>query len=350
MKINRETIISLPKTDLHCHLDGGLRASTARDFLREDGEAVPGQLEEKLRVASDNADLEQYLESFELPCRLLQTAGRLERVAYELAEDAAAENIRYLEVRFAPLLHCEQGLTLDQVIESVLTGLEQAEQDYNIDTGLILTGLRQSSPEKTTVLAEKVTEYWNRGVVALDLAGAERGHPAKDHLEAFYVVRNRNINLTVHAGEDFGPESIHQAIHYCGAHRIGHGVRLREDEELLNYVNDHRIPLEICLSSNVQTRAVESYEAHPLPDYLKKGLRVSLNTDNRTVSDTTVTDEYLLAIEKFNFSLRDVRRLIINGFKSAFLSYDKKSEILEEVTLELEEQFFRRDLTVVDEL
>lgn len=350
MEIDRQTLRDLPKTDLHCHIDGSLRPETVREFLREDNEPVPGEIETELKVQETNPSLEQYLESFELPGRLLQTEERLERAAYELAEDSAQENVRYLEARFAPLLHLEGELTVDAVIESVLAGFNRAEKDYNISTGLILTGLRQSPSDQTTRLAEKVTEYWDRGVVALDLAGAERGHPAKEHLEAFYVVRNRNINLTIHAGEDFGPESIHQAIHYCGAHRIGHGVRLREDEDLLNYVNDHRIPLEICLTSNLQTGAVDSYADHPLPDYLRQGLRVTLNTDNRTVSDTTVTDEYLKAIKKYNFSLRDVRRLIINGFKSVFLSYEERSKLLEEVTLEIKEQFLQRDLTVEDKI
>ncbi len=350
MEIDRQTVLELPKTDLHCHIDGSLRPETVREFLREDNKSVAGELEKQLQVAEDNASLEEYLEAFELPGLLLQTAKRLERAAYELAEDSARENVRYLEARFAPFLHLEGDLNLDEVIESVLAGFQRAENNYNIATGLILTGLRQGPPDRTTLLAEKVTEYWDRGVVALDLAGAERGHPAKNHLEAFYAVRNRNINLTIHAGEDFGPESIHQAIHYCGAHRIGHGVRLREDNDLLNYVNDHRIPLEICLTSNIQTRAVDSYENHPLPEYLEKGIRVSLNTDNRTVSNTTVTDEYLKAIEKYSFSLRDVRRLIINGFKSTFLSYRQRAEILEEVTLEIEKQFFRRNLTVADKI
>ncbi len=336
MPVDYQLLKTLPKTDLHCHLDGSLRPSTVADFLRDDGRSVPSDLEQQLKVSSSTTSLPDYLKSFELPCSLLQSSERLERTAYELVEDCSKENICHLEVRFAPFLHCEGGLQINQVIDSVLCGLQSAGTEFSISTGLILTGLRHVPPSQSMLLAEKVAEYWGRGVVALDLAGAERGNPPKNHLEAFYFVRNHNINLTVHAGEDFGPKSIHQAIHYCGAHRIGHGVRLLEDENLLEYINDHRIPLEICLTSNLQTGAVTSLEEHPLPEYFQRGLRVSLNTDNRTVSDTTITDEFFLATTNYQLNLEDVKRLIINGFKSAFLSYREKSRLLHKVVKQLD--------------
>ena len=173
-------------------------------------------------------------------------------------------------------------------------------------------------------------------MVGFDLAGAEYDYPAKAHREAFYLVRNNNVNSTVHAGEAYGPESIHQAIHVCGAHRIGHGTRLREDGDLLNYVTDHRIPLEVCLTSNVQTRAVADFKNHPLKFYNDFGVRVTINTDNRLVTDTTVTDEYVRAVETFGFNIAEVRQLIINGFKSAFLPFHERKMLLRRVSLELD--------------
>jgi adenosine deaminase len=174
-------------------------------------------------------------------------------------------------------------------------------------------------------------------VVAFDLAGAEYNFPAKDHKEAFQLILNNNVNCTAHAGEAYGPESIAQAIHYCGAHRIGHGTRLRENGDLLNYVNDHRIPLEVCLSSNVQTRAVSDFAAHPLPFYYNYGLRVTINTDNRLVTNTTVSKELLLAHQHYGFSLDDIKEMIISGFKSAFLPYREKADVLKEINRELEQ-------------
>jgi adenosine deaminase len=185
--------------------------------------------------------------------------------------------------------------------------------------------MRNINPETSLKLAELAVAYKNQGVVAFDLAGQEENYPAKDHKEAFYIIRNNNINSTAHAGEAYGPESIHQAIHYCGAHRIGHGTRLYEDGDLLNYVNDHRIPMEICLTSNIQTHAAKSFETHPLRFYYDYGLRITINTDNRLVSDTTITNELFLAAKYLNLNLDDIKTIIMDGFKSAFLPNRAKS-------------------------
>ncbi len=348
MEIDIQTLRSLPKTDLHCHLDGSVRPSTIREFLRRDEGEVPEDLKERMTVSAGCNSLSEYLDFFALPIRLLQTAQRLTRVARELALDAAEENVWYLEVRFAPFLHLEQNLPLEEVIEAVTEGLGQAEERTRLKTGVILSALRQTDPEKTRRLAQLAVEFKRTGVVGLDLAGAEKDNPAKEHLEAFYMARNENLNLTIHAGEDFGPESIHQAIHYCGAHRIGHGVRLHEDDNLLEYFNDHRIPLEMCLTSNVQTGAVESYEQHPLRRYLETGLRVTLNTDNRTVSDTTVTREFYRAIKHFKLSIDQIRTLVLNGFKSAFMPYEDRSRMIRNVLDKTDEQLYQRDLNVIE--
>ncbi len=346
MKVKREILQSLPKTDLHTHLDGSLRLETVIDFYKEDGKAIPDNLEDKLSVPEKCRDLADYLKAFDFPLQFLQTPARLERCTFEIAEDAAKENIWYLELRFAPFLHTREGMSIDEIITAVMEGLKKAEKKYRIKTGLILTAMRQDDPEYSEKLAQKAIKYKNEKVVALDLAGAEKGYPAKEHLEAFYRARNENINLTIHAGEDFGPESIHQAVHYCGAHRIGHGVRLIEDPELMEYINDHRLPLEICLTSNIQTDAVKDFKSHPFKQYLERGVRVTLNTDSRTVSDTTMTDEYTKAVKHYNLSLANIRQLIINGFKAAFISYDDKSRILKKAIAETEKILYEQELKV----
>jgi len=219
----------------------------------------------------------------------------------------------------------------------VIAGLRDAEKKLNIKTGVIICGIRNMSPLTSLKLAELAVAYKNKGVIAFDLAGSEYNHPAKEHKEAFDLALRNNLNITIHAGEAYGPESISQAIHYCGAHRIGHGTRLLEDGDLLNYVNDHRIPLEICLKSNFHTKAVKSIESHPIDFYIDYGLRVTLNTDNRLVSDTTMTDEFMLAIELLHLSYEDVKNLIINGFKSAFIPYKERVNLLNAALQEMNE-------------
>jgi len=250
-----------------------------------------------------------------------QTEDALERIAYELAEDAAAENVRYMEVRYAPMLHTRRGLKLTSVVEAVLAGLRAARTDFKIESNIIICGIRNVSPESSLEMAELAVAYKNRGVVGFDLAGAEYDHPAKHHRAAFQLVRDNNINVTIHAGEAYGPESIAQAVHVCGAHRIGHGCRLRENGDLLNYVNDHRIALECCPSSNVQTDAIRGLSSHPLKLYYNLGLRVTVNTDNRLVTDTTVSKELWLCHTQMGLSLKDLKQIVLAGFKSAFLPF-----------------------------
>jgi len=342
VKLTREFIKSLPKAELHCHLDGSMRVETIMDIAKKENVKLPSndikELRKILEVGMNCKSLEEYLRPFDITAEVLQTEESLTRATYELAEDAAEENIRYLEIRFAPLWHIRNGLTLTQVIEAVLDGARKAERDFNIIVGIIICGIRHTSPADTLKVAELAVAYKNRGVVGFDLAGAEKDFPAKDHREAFYLIINNNINTTAHAGEAYGTESIEQAIHYISANRIGHGTRLREDGDLLSYVNDHRIPLEMCITSNVQTKAVETFEDHPAKFYFDLGLRVTLNTDNRLISDVTLTDEYMIAIEKLGFTANDVKYLILNGFKSAFLPFHEKIKIIKEVTKEMEEK------------
>lgn len=325
----------LPKTDLHVHLDGSLRLTTILDLAQQDGVELPADTAEALARAmhcgENTGSLVEYLKAFDITLRVMQTEDSLYRIAYELAEDAAAENVRYMEVRYAPMLHTRNGLRLAAVVEAVLAGLRQAQTDRGIESNVIVCGIRNISPDSSLEMAELAVAYKNRGVVAFDLAGAEYDHPAKHHKDAFQLIRNNNINCTIHAGEAFGPESIAQAIHVCGAHRIGHGCRLREDGDLLHYVNDHRIALECCPSSNVQTGAVKTLSTHPLKLYHDLGLRVTVNTDNRLITDTTVSRELWLCHTQLGLGPADIRRILLNGFKAAFLPFHVKQAHLRRV-------------------
>ncbi|MBI3070711.1 MAG: adenosine deaminase [Deltaproteobacteria bacterium] len=337
--VTSQQIARLPKTDLHVHLDGSLRVETILDLAAKQGVSLPATtpdgLARAIHMGEVCADLNDYLRAFDITLSILQEPDALYRAAYELAEDNAKENVWYMEVRYSPILHLKKGMKITTAVESVLAGLRDAQRDFGIRTGVIICGIRNINPETSLRLAELAVAYKNKGIVAFDLAGAEVNFPAKDHKDAFYLILKNNVNCTCHAGEAYGPESIHQALHYCGSHRIGHGTRLREDGDLLNYVNDHRIPVEACVSSNVQTRAVSDYASHPLKFYYNFGLRVTINTDNRLITDTTVTKEIELAVKYGDFTLEDLKEIMINGFKSAFLPFRDKQALLRDVTAEL---------------
>lgn len=340
MEIDKKIIKQMPKTDLHCHLDGSVRIDTILDLARKQKVELPTSDPKKLKkilVPGINCkSLVEYLKPFEITLSVMQEPEALERIAFELAEDAAEENIRYLEIRYAPVLHQNKGLKRTTIVDAVIAGLQRAEKKYNIKTGLIICGMRNTNPQTSLKLAELAVAYKNQGVVAYDLAGAEENYPAKHHRDAFDLILNNNINCTLHAGEAYGPESIHQAVHQCGAHRIGHGTRLIEDGDLLNYINDHRIPLEVCLTSNIQTKAANSFEEHPFQLYISYGLRVTINTDSRLISDTNMTNELYLAIKYGNFNMDDLKDIIISGFKSAFLPMREKKNMLDGVLKELQ--------------
>ena len=341
MKLSQAIIRRLPKTDLHCHLDGCLRPSTLLALADEQGVRLPErrlpQLTRLLQAGRRTRSLGDYLKIFDLTLSVLQEKHALHRVAYELAEDAAAENVRHLEVRYSPVLHRQRKLAYDDIVEPVIAGLAAAGARHGLSTGVIICGIRSLSPKVSTELGELAVAYQGRGVLGFDLAGQEKDYPAKAHREAFQVVLKNNVNLTVHAGEAFGPASISQALHQCGAHRIGHGTRLHEDPDLLRYVNDHRIPLEVCLSSNVQTRAVRSLTTHPFGRYFRTGLRVTINTDSRLISGTDVSREIGICARAFRLGPYEVKRVLINGFKSAFLPYAEKARTLRRVNLEIDQ-------------
>ncbi len=335
--LTRDTILAWPKAELHVHLDGSLRLGTMLDLARETGkmDLLPSDTEDglaaELKKVDASATLEEYLAWFGYSIPLMQTREALHRIAYELAEDAARENVRYLEVRYGPILHTEAGLTMWQVNDAVLAGLADARRDHGIQTGVIVCGLRDRFESASLAQAELAASYRGRGVLGFDLAGGERGNPAETHGSAFYLARKELLNVTVHAGESFGPASIRQALFKCGAHRIGHGVTLGQDPDLLRYVVDRQIPLEICPTSNVQTHVVASYEAHPVAEYVRAGVPVTINTDNRLFSRTTMTDELWLAHTRCGIPAEALREIVLNGFRHAFLPHREKLALLAEV-------------------
>ena len=337
--ISRELLRALPKAELHCHLDGSVRPETMLELAREYGRSMPVDDPDALRehmVVKDAHNLEEYLERFAITLSVMQRAEAIERIAYELAADAARDGVRYLEVRYAPVLNIREGLSLDEAVEAASRGLARAQRENDVVARIIVCGLRHLEPEVSLRLARLAVAHRERGVVGFDLAGGERGHPAGAHAEAFAYARQHDLAVTVHAGEGDGAESVRQAVHLCGAHRLGHATRLIEDESLTGYVNDRRIALEVCLTSNVQTHATESFDAHPVRQYYDRGMNVVLNTDNRLMSGTTLTDEYLLAARHHGFTFDELSRIAVNGFASAFIPWEERVALLKRAEVEID--------------
>ena len=337
--LSRELLRKLPKAELHVHLDGSVRPATLVELARDQKVKLPAADADELAHymhVTDAQDLLDYLARFKVTLSVMQRPDALERIAYEMVEDGVKDGVRYMEIRYSPILHTHKGMPLTEAVEAPLRGLRRAEKKFGVRTALIICGIRNMSPDTSLELAALTVAYKGRGVVAFDLAGAEYNFPAKKHKEAFYKVIDAHIGATIHAGEAYGAESIAQALHYCRADRIGHATRLYENPELEQYITDRRIPLEICITSNVQTKAVPSYEAHPVRRYYDLGMVVSLNTDNRLMSATTLTDEYWLAHKKLGFTRREIDQMILYGFSSAFLPWREKQALVAQVKKELE--------------
>lgn len=329
--IDRDLLRRLPKAELHCHLDGSVRPQTLLDLAREYGVTMPRAdartLGEHMTVR-DADNLEDYLSRFAVTLSVMQQREALDRIAFELAEDAHRDGVWYLEVRFAPVLHLHGGLAPEAVIDAVVTGLSRAEREFGIVARVIVTALRDLAPAISLDMARLAVAYCDKGVVGFDLAGGEAGHPATTHAPAFEYARSHDMACTCHAGEGAGADSVREAVHACGAHRVGHGTRLFEDPALMEYVNDRRIPIEICITSNIQTRAARSYETHPVRQYFDEGLNVVLNTDNRLMSATTLTDEYAHAASRLGFSFAELTTIALNGFESAFLHFKERQALI----------------------
>jgi len=321
----------IPKAELHCHLDGSVRPTTLLDLGREYGVPMPETSANALAhhmYVRDARHLEDYLTRFDVTLGVMQSERALERISFELGEDAAADGVRYIEVRFAPVLNQRWGMSLEEAVEASLRGLARAQAAHGIVGRIIVCGLRHLSPDVSLELARLAVAFQGKGVVGFDLAGGEAGHPASAHRAAFLHAREHGMFCTCHAGEGAGPESVADAVHVCGAQRIGHGTRLIEDPRLTDELAKNGIAIEACLTSNVQTHAAKDYESHPLRAYFERGMRVTLNTDNRLMSGTTLIAEYAHAAKELEFSLDELCTLARNGFESAFLPDDERRALL----------------------
>jgi adenosine deaminase len=320
--VTSELIRRIPKAELHCHLDGSVRPATLLELARDQRKRMPRDDAEALRdfmKVDDARDLEEYLERFAITLSVMQQEEAMERIAYELAEDCAREGVRYLETRYAPILNVREGLNLERAIEAPLRGLAQAERDFGITSRVIVCAIRNMPPTASLEAAWAAVDYMQDGVVGFDLAGGERDNPAGLHAGAFDHCAAHGLPCTCHAGEGDGASSIADAMHRCHAHRIGHGTRLIEDPALMAEAKAAGVAIECCLTSNVQTRVIAGYDAHPLRTYFDAGLQVSINTDNRLMSGTDLVSEYGLAAKHLDFSFEELMRLARQGFTNAFL-------------------------------
>ncbi len=340
-----EEIRRAPKVLLHDHLDGGLRTQTIMELADETGYADlpthdPDELGAWMTRGADRKDLLLYLETFAHTVGVMQTRGALARVARECAEDLAADGVVYAEVRFAPEQHLEGGLGLDEVVEAVLEGFREGSEPTGIRIGTLLTAMRTAA--RSLEIADLAVRWRDRGVVGFDIAGAEAGFPPTRHLDAFEHVRRENFHLTIHAGEAFGVPSIWEALQLCGAERLGHGVRIVDDIEVgpdgearlgrvAHLVRDRRVPLELCPTSNVHSGAATSIEEHPIGLLMDLRFRVTVNTDNRLMSATSLSKEFVQLVDAFGIGWGQIGRLATNAMKSAFIPFDERLELLERV-------------------
>src|SRR6201995_2968984 len=338
-------IRTVPKVLLHDHLDGGLRPQTVLELARETGYAdLPGDnaedLTQRLTEGAHRGHLEIYLDAFRHTVGVMQTPEALRRVAAECAEDLAADGIVYAEVRFAPELHTERGLSLDEVVEAVLEGFRQGRAKRPITVYALLTAMRTAA--RSLEIAELAVRHRDQGVVGFDIAGAEAGWPPSRHLDAFQFLKRENFHFTIHAGEAFGLPSIWEAVQYCGTERLGHGVRIVDDIQisaqgsvrlgrLAAYIRDRRIPLEMCPTSNVQTGAAPSVAQHPIRLLRQLPFRVTVNTDNRLMSQVTLSSEFHRLTEEFGYGWSDIEWLTVNAMKSAFAGFDERLRLINTV-------------------
>jgi len=342
MTIDMETLKTAPKVLLHDHLDGGLRPATIVELARETGydglpSTDPEELRELISRGANRNDLVLYLETFAHTVAVMQTREGIERVAAECAEDLAADGVVYAEVRFAPELHIERGLTLDEVVEAVIAGFARGSSGTRLTIRVLCSAMRQQA--SSVAIAELALRHRDQGVVGFDIAGPEAGFPPARHLDAFSRVMREDFHITIHAGEAFGLPSIAEALHVCGAERLGHGVRIIDDittdadgnhslGRLASFVRDRRVPLELCPSSNVHVGAVPSIAEHPIGLLTRLRFRVTVNTDNRLMSHTSLSEEFAHLSEAFGWDLDDVRWATINAMKSAFLPFDERLTLI----------------------
>ncbi|MEW9094903.1 MAG: adenosine deaminase [Clostridiaceae bacterium] len=322
----------LPKIELHCHLDGSVRPETVISIAKIEGVDLPSYHIEDIKnmmiAPMECTSLREYLKRFTLPNAVMQSKESLRRIAYELIEDAAKENVKYIEIRFAPLLHVEKGLTIEEVIQSVLNGVKDGESTYDIKSNLILSCLRHMPEETIYDVVEAGKKFLGKGVVAVDLCGNEEEGFSKRFIEPIKAARKYGYRVTIHAGETGIGKNVLEAVEMLKAERIGHGVFIKDCPEAYSIVKNKEITLEMCPTSNVQTKAVSSYGDHPIINFCKDGIKVTVNTDNRTVSDTTLNNEYDSIYKEFKLSFEDYKKLYYNSVDASFADLDTKKELI----------------------
>lgn len=326
MKLERN--LKRPKIDLHCHLDGGLRRETVLELLGErvDRDSLE-KMEKRLSVSLECESLIDYLKCFDLPIEVMQTRENLERIAFEMMEDAALDNVKYIELRFAPQQHKKLGLNTKEIIEGVLAGIKKGEERYDIKGNLILSCMRHLSEESAIEIVESGAEFIGKGVVAFDLCGGEDLGFSKKFINVAKRAKELGYHITIHAGETGYSENVEEAITLLGAERIGHGLFIWKDKDVYSKVLKREVFLEMCPTSNLQTKGVSSYKEHPIYDYLKDGIKVTLNTDNPTVSNTKMSKEYSVIEENFNISEKELDQLYLNSIEGAFISQEEKDRL-----------------------
>jgi adenosine deaminase len=339
MKIGMELLRKLPKVDIHCHLDGSVRTGTILELARAQKIKLPADnaadLAKYVHVSPDCRNLTEFLKVFDYLLPVLKTHDAVERISYELCEDCASENVKYVEVRFAPYLQATDDFSMDEVVTACLSGLKRGAADFGIKTGVILCCMR-SVPEQANVnTVELAKKYFGKGVVAVDLAGDEFHFPTENFSVPFALAAKYGIPFTIHAGEASGPGSIKAALE-LGASRIGHGVRLVEDKLLLAEIRDRKIPLEVCITSNIQTSISPDFASHPVSELYKSGVAVTINTDDRSVSNIDLTNEYDIFANGLGFGMNGLEKIIFSGISALFAPEHEKSELKKRFAVEID--------------
>ncbi|MDR7857906.1 adenosine deaminase [Tissierella sp.] len=337
----KEMLSKLPKIELHCHLDGSVRPETMYELLLKEGEIIEvsdiEEFEKLVSVKEECESLKEYLEKFSYPLKVMQSKENIERITYELLEDLSKENVKYVEIRFAPFLHMDKGLSFDEVVESVLTGMSRAKDDFNILSNAILISMRHEPVEKSMEVIDLGEKYLGKGVVAVDLAGNEHDFPPEIHEKAFQLAYEKGYGITIHGGETGIVENISKSVELLHAKRIGHGIAAIKDPKVIELLKEKNIFLEMCPISNLQTKSVDSISDYPIRTYMEEGIGVTINTDNTTVSDTSLEKEYNLLMIEMNFTIEEILMIIDNGVEAAFISEEEKDSLRKIIQDELGE-------------
>ncbi|MEK3887728.1 adenosine deaminase [Bacillus sp. FSL K6-3431] len=319
---------ALPKIELHCHLDGSLRPETIIDIAKREDIRIPSfdmeEVQREITAPVECESLDEYLKKFTIPNLVMQSKENLRRIAFELLEDAAQENVKYIEVRFAPLLHTEKGLDVEEIVQSVLDGMKDAEGQYDIKGNLILSCMRTMSVHSAFEVVEKGKNFLGKGVVAIDLCASEEEGFCGNFIEPIKLAREYGYRVTIHAGETGIGKNVLEAVKLLGAERIGHGVFIKDCDEAYRIVKEQQVVLEMCLTSNVQTKAVNNFREHPIYHFHKDGIKVTINTDNRTVSATSMVNECNIIFKEFNISFEDYKQIYFNSVEACFADLETK--------------------------